>query len=120
MVDQPVFVTEVDTEKLAEALSSNDDVGVVLRAHLQIERAMVRVLEQKFPHYAELEHQYYSQHMKSLRALGATGPIFDLAHEINKIRNDMAHLRKRERTRILEDDVKRLRNHSLRAFMHSK
>ena len=110
MADAPNWITAIDEEMLGECLRSNDDLGVVLRTHLEIERAMIRVLEQKFPNYDALRHDRFSQHIRSLRALGATGPLFQVADVVNQVRNEMAHVKKGVRTKLSSDDLEKLRS----------
>lgn len=113
---QPEWITQIDHRIIKEALASNDDLGIVLRAHLELERAMIRVLEKKFPNYAALEHRSYAAHLRALRSLGAIGPIFQVADQVNKVRNEMAHVKKGGKTSLTERDVKELCSQASGAF----
>jgi hypothetical protein len=108
-VNQPNLITNLNVDLLLEAAKSNDDLGVVLRAHMEFERAMIRLLEVKFPNYGALEHNSFKQHLKSLRALGATGPLFRIADQVNVIRNRMAHVKGKDiKTALTDKDLKEL------------
>lgn len=114
--DDPDLITEIDVAMLMECMSSNDDLGVVLRTHLEIERAMIRVLEKKYPNYGALKHDRFTQHLKALRALGATGPIFQIADQINNTRNELAHVKKGAKMKLSEKDIVQLRSQASGAF----
>ncbi|MFA5950787.1 MAG: hypothetical protein WC807_10950 [Hyphomicrobium sp.] len=101
---------------ILEAAASNDDIGVIVRAHLELERAMIRALEKKYPKYEALKHDSFAQHLRALRALGAEGAIFQIADELNKIRNGIAHLKKGIKTSISETDIRNLCSQASGAF----
>jgi hypothetical protein len=88
----------------------------VLRTHLEIERAMIRTLEAKFPNYSALKHNSFAQHIRSLRALGASGPIFQIADQVNKTRNELAHVKGDGRSKLSETDLKQLCSQANGAF----
>lgn len=91
MSEQPVWTTDINFKRVLAALKSVDDIGVVIRSHYELERAAVRALQKLYPRYDALGHQYLSQHMKALRAVGAQGKIFQAADYINRVRNEFAH-----------------------------
>lgn len=69
---------------------------------------MVRVLAEKLPNYAALKHENFTQHLNALRSLGATGRLFQIADQVNKIRNSMAHVKRGLKTKINEKDIREL------------
>lgn len=110
------YISQIDTDLIKEALSSNDEIGVVLRAQFEIEKAVVRVLERKYPKYSALKHRYFNQHLKALRALGMDAQILKIAQKVNQVRNDMAHVGKGIKTKVAEKDIQELYAHASGIF----
>lgn len=114
---RPNYTTHLDVGLLADALKSNDDLTIVLRGHMELERAMVRVLDAKFPKYSCLAHNSFAQHLRAFRALGATGPIFQIADQANKIRNSLVHTKNGNvKTTLTAEDLHHLCAQSSGAF----
>ncbi|PLX36037.1 MAG: hypothetical protein C0605_08370 [Hyphomicrobiales bacterium] len=110
------YISQIDVDLVKEALASNDDVGVVLRAQFEIERALVRVLDEKYPNYPALGHRYLHQHLNALRAIGIEGSVIRIARKVSQVRNDMAHVGKGVRTKIEKEDLGELYSNAAEIF----
>ena len=87
----PVYTIKIDTTLIRSALHSDDEIGIILRGHMLVERALLQACEKFYVSYSALGHRYSSQHLKALRARGATGSLFEAVHYVNEIRNKVAH-----------------------------
>jgi hypothetical protein len=87
----PEFETHIDFDRLELAFKSSDVVGAVVRCQYEMERAALRSLTKIIPKYHLLKHRYLSDHLKTYRAMGCNGAIFQVADYVNKVRNEFAH-----------------------------
>jgi hypothetical protein len=87
----PIFTTQIDFDRFEAAFLSEDVVGAVVRCQYEMERAARRALTSLAPKYHLMKHRYLSDHLKTFRALGCEGPIFQVAEYVNKVRNEFAH-----------------------------
>ncbi|MBL4756504.1 MAG: hypothetical protein JKY32_02325 [Rhizobiales bacterium] len=110
------FSFEIDTEIILACFRSNDDMGIVLRVHMEVERSMIRELERRFPNYGALKFQFFDQHLKALKAFGKFTPLSDAITQINVTRNKFAHVRNIRKTDLTQSDLNNLYHHTAAAF----
>lgn len=85
------LITDINLQRFEAAFLSGDDVGAVIRCEFEVEQAAHRALRTIFPKYDKFAHRYLSDHLKTFRAFGCEGPIFQVADYIKKVRNEFAH-----------------------------
>lgn len=83
-----------DTEKLIDAAETEDEIGVVLRMHLALEKVLNHFLRSQIT--SELAPYikvpgYTAQKIALSAAFGMPVPFLAAAHELNRIRNGIAH-----------------------------
>jgi hypothetical protein len=83
-----------DIDKLIAAAETEDEIGVVLRMHLAMEKILnhylrFRITSDLAP-YIKIPN-YTAQKIALVAALGMPIPFLAAAHEVNRIRNSMAH-----------------------------
>jgi hypothetical protein len=105
MTDDILLDFNIDVERLARAMDTPDDVGSVLRIHLELERALDHVIGRILPN-AEKAGWCPSQKMKFLLALGIPDFRMKPAQIINRIRNGVAHKERQES--LKEEEVSEL------------
>lgn len=83
-----------DTEKLIDAAETEDEIGVVLRMHLALEKILNHFLRSRITGdlapYIKVPG-YTAQKIALAAAFGMPIPFLAAAHEVNRIRNGMAH-----------------------------
>lgn len=83
-----------DTEKLIGSAETEDDIGVVLRMHLMLEKILNHFLRSRITSelvpYIKVP-SYTAQKIALAAAFGMPVPFLAAAHEVNRIRNGMAH-----------------------------
>ncbi|MGO4683370.1 hypothetical protein [Hyphomicrobium sp. 2TAF46] len=84
-------ITNINFERFEAAFVSTDDIGIVVRCEYEIERAAYRALSAMVPKYDKFKHRYLSDHLKTFRAFNFSGPIFQVADYVRKVRNEFAH-----------------------------
>ncbi|MCP9630443.1 hypothetical protein NML43_25405 [Rhodopseudomonas palustris] len=101
MTDETVLDFPIDVDRLTRAMDTSDDIGSVLRIHLELERALTHVVAAILPLPEKAKLNYPSQKINFLLAAGI--PEFRLkpAAIINSIRNGMAH---RESKDVIEEN----------------
>ncbi len=109
MIDT-VFPEELTNFKeIIAAAETEDEIGTVLRLHLVIEEFLKFYLSRKrigeIATYTN-EPKYFAGKLYLSVAFGLPIPIARVAHQINKIRNNLAH--KREGLTINPVDIKEL------------
>jgi hypothetical protein len=83
-----------DTEKLIDAAETEDEIGVVLRMHLALEKILNHFLRSRIK--SELAPYikvpgYTAQKIALAAAFGLPVPFLAAANEVNRIRNRIAH-----------------------------
>ena len=80
-------------DHLIAALRGEDDLGVVIRAHLHIESKLESLLRKLIPYYQHLEKARinYSQKVDLALAMGLKPEYSKVLRKLGKIRNDFAH-----------------------------
>ncbi|MBV6847842.1 hypothetical protein [Xanthomonas euvesicatoria] len=83
-----------DTGKLIGAAETEDEIGTVLRMHLALDKILNHFLHSRITSelapYVRLPG-YTAQKIALAAAFGMPVPFLAAAHEINRIRNGMAH-----------------------------
>lgn len=83
-----------DTGKLIGAAETEDEIGVVLRMHLALEKVLNHFLRSRITSelapYIKVP-SFTAQKIALAAAFGMPVPFLASAHEINRIRNGMAH-----------------------------
>ena len=83
-----------DTDKLIDAAESEDEIGVVLRMHLALEKILNHFLRSHITSdlspYVKIP-SYMAQKIALAAAFGMPVPFLAAAHEVNHIRNGIAH-----------------------------
>ncbi len=98
----------LDPEKLITDLNSEDDVGLLLRGHLYIERELVRLLEfhLKHPDLFDTESINFPKKIYLAGAMGIlTTDEIKPYMVLNKLRNQLAH---NLDSQIMEKDIRGL------------
>ncbi len=98
-----VFDFNIDVARLIRAMDTPDDVGSVLRVHLELERALDHVIGKILLKPEKAGWRYPSQKINFLLALGIPDFRMRPAQIINNIRNGMVHKERRES--LNEDEV---------------
>ncbi|MDY4285470.1 hypothetical protein [Xanthomonas sp. LF06-19] len=84
----------LDTEKLLGAAETEDEIGVVLRMHLALEKILNHFLRSRITSdlvpYIKVP-SFTAQKIALAAAFGMPVPFLASAHEVNRIRNGMAH-----------------------------
>jgi hypothetical protein len=88
---------DIDIDRLVRAMDTPDDVGTVLRVHLELERALDHVIGKVLPKAEKAGWRYPSQKMNFLLAMGIPDFRMKPAQIINSIRNGVAHKEQQER-----------------------
>lgn len=83
-----------DTEKLIQAAETEDEIGVVLRMHLASDKIFdqyirFRITSELAP-YVKIP-TYSAQKIPLAAVMGMPVPFLAAAHELNRIRNGLAH-----------------------------
>ncbi|MEZ0315833.1 MAG: hypothetical protein ACAH10_02980 [Methylophilaceae bacterium] len=86
---------------LIQVLSSEDDLGVVVRVHLHIEQQLNLIIEGLVPHPKSLPRLRFEQKIKLAIALGLNQDFFEPLKKIGDIRNSFSHDIKAKLTRDL-------------------
>jgi hypothetical protein len=83
-----------DTEKLIDAAETEDEIGVVLRMHLALEKILNHFLRSRITNeltpYIKVPG-YTAQKIALAAAFGMPVPFLAATHEVNRIRNGIAH-----------------------------
>lgn len=85
---------ELSDEEFYEALSSEDDLGMVIRAHIHIEHWLDRFLLSAMPYYSKYEKDIkanYETKVFLCLSVGLTPELKAPLKSIGKIRNKFAH-----------------------------
>ncbi len=83
---------DVDTGRLAASFFSEDDIGVVIRCHFEVERAATHSLEALTGgRWRKVRGKYLSDQLNLLEVLGAPPKLLAPARTLNNQRNDFAH-----------------------------
>jgi hypothetical protein len=90
------FDFNIDIDRLVRAMDTPDDVGSVLRVHLELERALDHVIGKVLPKAEKAGWRYPSQKMNFLLAMGIPDFRMRPAQIINSIRNGIAHKERQE------------------------
>jgi len=88
-------LSSLPAEVYTEAVSSRDDIGVLLRSYYLVERACENLCATLYYDYTKLQHDSLSKHLRALRAFGFTAPVLRMADVISKHRGPGAHVRTR-------------------------
>ena len=80
-------------EKMLPAITSEDDVGAVIRLHLIVEQNLFNFLARVLPNPSALKEgrDTLSRCLEWLSALGVSDDVIGPCRQLNKIRNDFAH-----------------------------
>jgi hypothetical protein len=87
---------DIDIDRLGRAMDTPDDVGTVLRVHLEVERALDHVIGKVLPKPEKAGWRYPSQKINFLLAMGIPDFRMKPARIINNIRNGIVHKERRE------------------------
>lgn len=83
---------DIDTSRLVASFFSEDDIGVVIRCHFEVERAATHSLENLTRgRWRKLRTQYLSDLLNLLEVLGAPVKLLAPARTLNSQRNEFAH-----------------------------
>ncbi len=78
-------------EQFLGALLGDDELGLVIRAHIHIESGINELLDVAVPHPKQLPHLRYEQKLKLACALGLQERLFKPLNILGHIRNAFGH-----------------------------
>lgn len=79
------------SQEFIDALFGEDDLGVVVRAHIHIESAVNALLDILIPIPSELPRLRYEQKLKLCCAMGMDKTLFPPLKELGDLRNSFGH-----------------------------
>ncbi len=86
------FGHDLDTRRLAASFFSEDDIGVVVRCHFEVERAATHSLDTLTGNrWRKMRGKYLSDQLNLLEVIGAPPKMLAPARTLNHQRNDFAH-----------------------------
>ena len=85
---------DFDYKKLIRALTTDDDIGAMLRLHFEMERCMDFMISERFISPKHLNNKYFGQKVGTLKAVGFDHGRLRAFEYVNSVRNKMAHARK--------------------------
>lgn len=107
MSDESITLNfDINTGKLMRAMTADDDIGAIVRLHLEIDRALVHIIKAMVPAPEHFRMRFTGQRINFLRALGLPNLRLEPVSVINSVRNKFAH---EDRETILEADVLNLK-----------
>lgn len=92
MKDESItFNFDVDPSKFMRAMNALDDIAAIVRIHLEIDRALIYIIEKMVPSSKHLKLHYTGHRINFLRALGLPDLRIAPVSIINSVRNEFAH-----------------------------